>query len=650
MAAEVREGALVSPSAATGQKASTPWYVDSGIMAPANLGTGAKSGTSAGRVPIQANQVRGTRLCHIIVPGQRVVQLRSRVGSIESQSGLESPGGHKWSSSDFIEAHRLVKLSGMFNFQYCRIPVPTKIRYDRLQSSLGQVLSFKEKRTLDLLQFGMPLDCDPNFGVRKVQKNHSSATNFASDIGHYFHDNLESQAILGPFNIPPIPELCFSPLMSVPKDENSRRVIVDFSFPPGKSVNDGICKSAYLDFEVEFSLPSVNSMVGRLNALGPGCLLYKRDLKSAFRQFSIDPGDYGFTGLAWEDKFYLDTRLAMGLRSAAFCCQAVTEMVAKIFNRRFHVLVYLDDFGGAELPESAYEAFNSLGKSLEFFGLEESPSKAVPPTTSMDWLGSCFDTVQWTMAIKPSKLQQLLDMLPMVLGRSRVRKKTLQKVLGNLVWASTVLRAGRIFFNRLLMLLRKIKRPSHSIYFSREAKKDILWWIHALRAGQGKCAIPPSVWTPLLDFSTDASLQGFGMVWGSRAIAGIFTLEFEDLDINAKELLAVMSGIKHWFAELANTRVRIFTDNQVCVSLLNSGFTRSPFLNKCLREIQFYLASYNIEIKAEYVASKENVFADVCSRAFSSEVHFNNFNKLLSERILILDFLLYQTFEFDCDW
>ena len=51
---------------------------------------------------------------------------------------------------------------------------------------------------------------------------------------------------------------------------------MDFSFPPGKSVNDGIPKDTYLEFEVEFSLPSVNSMVDRLNELGIGCLLYKR--------------------------------------------------------------------------------------------------------------------------------------------------------------------------------------------------------------------------------------------------------------------------------------------------------------------------------------------------------------------------------------
>ena len=64
--------------------------------------------------------------------------------------------------------------------------------------------------------------------------------------------------------------------MSVPKEETKRRIIVDFFFPPGKSVNDGIPKDAYLDFEVEFCLPSVKSMIDCVNDLGPGFLLYKR--------------------------------------------------------------------------------------------------------------------------------------------------------------------------------------------------------------------------------------------------------------------------------------------------------------------------------------------------------------------------------------
>ena len=293
----------------------------------------------------------------------------------------------------------------------------------------------------------MPLDCEVSFGVKKPQKNHFSALCFKKDVGDYFYKGVQSKAMLGPFKISPIPDLCYSPLMTVPK-KSLRRVIVDFSFPSGKAVNDGISKNTYLKFEVDFSLPSVKSMVDRLNDLGRGALLYKRDLKGAFRQFNVDPGDYRFTGLCWNGDTYIDTRLAMGLRSAAYCCQSVTEIVAKIARRNAFVLVYLDDFGGAEKADMAYDSFNHLGWLLDYFGLEEARDKAVPPSTKMDWLGITFDTVEWTMALKPGKLQELLGWLPKLLTYRRVKKVLLQKILGNLVWASAVVRAGTIFFNR----------------------------------------------------------------------------------------------------------------------------------------------------------------------------------------------------------
>ena len=63
--------------------------------------------------------------------------------------------------------------------------------------------------------------------------------------------------------------------------------------------------------------------------------------------------------------------------------------------------------------------------------------------------------------------------------------------------------------------------------------------------------------------------------------------------------------------------------------------------------MQFFLAEFNIEIKAEYIPSKENVLADLCSRAFSSDLHFVNFNKLLKNGTLKLENVWYNKFDFE---
>ena len=88
-------------------------------------------------------------------------------------------------------------------------------------------------------------------------------------------------------------------------------------------------------------------------------------------------------------------------------------------------------------------------------------------------------------------------------------------------------------------------------------------------------------------------------------------------------------------------------DNQACMALLNYGITKSPFLASCLREIQQFLAKFNIEIISEYIPSKHNFLADICSRAFTSDKYFNNFNSLLVDKTLVLEIFCYDKFVFE---
>ena len=61
------------------------------------------------------------------------------------------------------------------------------------------------------------------------------------------------------------------------------------------------------------------------------------------------------------------------------------------------------------------------------------------------------------------------------------------------------------------------------------------------------------------------------------------------------------------------------------------------------------LAKYNIELRAEYIPSKDNCLADLCSRAFTNDTFYNNFNKLLQDEVLILENCDYNLFAFDLD-
>ena len=117
---------------------------------------------------------------------------------------------------------------------------------------------------------------------------------------------------------------------------------------------------------------------------GLGCLLYKRDLKQAYRQIFVDPGDIHMLGYSFKGHVFFDQVLPMGLRSACQACQRVTNAVAHISAQAgFKIVNYIDDMAGAEVPGRAMLAFESLAAILHMLGLQESIQKASPPNTNM---------------------------------------------------------------------------------------------------------------------------------------------------------------------------------------------------------------------------------------------------------------------------
>ena len=98
-----------------------------------------------------------------------------------------------------------------------------------------------DTQLLLLLKYGFPLDFDDNCPLESVDKNHTSGIQFADDIQAYLSEEKSFGAILGPFKGPPISNLHISPFLTREKPGvPHRRVIVDLSFPHGRSVNDGV--------------------------------------------------------------------------------------------------------------------------------------------------------------------------------------------------------------------------------------------------------------------------------------------------------------------------------------------------------------------------------------------------------------------------
>ena len=87
--------------------------------------------------------------------------------------------------------------------------------------------------------------------------------------------------MIGPFDDLPI-KAHISPSMTREKqDSDTRRTIMDISWPSGCSVNGGVQGGTYFGTTFDLHYPSVDDLVNRLNTLGPSAKIFKANFALA---------------------------------------------------------------------------------------------------------------------------------------------------------------------------------------------------------------------------------------------------------------------------------------------------------------------------------------------------------------------------------
>jgi len=262
-----------------------------------------------------------------------------------------------------------------------------------------------------------------------------------------------------PFPAPSL--LQTSPLQTVPKDDCKRRVFLDLSFPPGASVNDGISKDSFLDEPFSLSLSRLADFADLIIAKGPGCLLFKKDLKRAHRRIPVDPRDYNLLGYHWNDFLYFDLVPPFGLPSPTLACQRTTNAIAHIFCSVYQCVNYIDDFGGVESSHGdAFEAFQDLEALFDRLGLEDSLEKDCLPSTRMVLLGLIYDTVSMTLEVPDEKLSRAFALIRLWLSSPRYIKSDLQSLIEKLSYICACISPGKIFMQRMPSDLRRLPHKS----------------------------------------------------------------------------------------------------------------------------------------------------------------------------------------------
>ena len=524
-----------------------------------------------------------------------------------------------------IEAHKIVRNSAMPNFMGVRIPVDSQLNINAWRLYLAQ---YWDKQIVDLLQYGFPLDFDRSRLLQSTYVNHSSALKFPDHVQNYIQTEKQYEAILGPFH--ELPFQCHvSPFLTRDKpNSNNRRVILDLSFPKGRSVNDGVQKDIYLNTYFELNYPSVDTVINRLRNLGTEALLYKVDISRAFRHIRIDPGDLDLLGLK-HNQYFIDRTLPFGFRHGSVFFQRCTDAVRYIMKNTFqfpHLYNYIDDLIYTGLPQHIYRSYDTLIALLQELGLEISQSKLVAPTTTAICLGIEIDNINRTLKVPTDKLLEIQQICKKFACKTRVTKNQLQSLLGSLLYITKCVKPARFFLNRMLQLLRDHTDKS-VILLNSAFHRDLNWFNTFLLQFNGVTFFdykPPHHTVYL-----DACLTGFGAVFANKVYALPIPLAFKNYTIVHLEILNIVVAIKIWGDTWKNQVIDIQCDNMAVVEVLRSGRARDSILATCARNIWLLTAIFNIQLTVTHIPGAQNEVADLLSRWQGTDTQINKLSSYI---------------------
>ena len=424
--------------------------------------------------------------------------------------------------------------------------------------------------------------------------------------------------MLGPLPTCSIPNIQINRIGVIPKKSSPGkwRLITDLSFPPGRSVNDGISKE-----HTSLSYIKVDQIANKVVQLGKGTQLSKMDIEEAYRLVPIHPDDKHLLGIKWDNHMYVDITLPFGLRSAPIIFTALTDALQWILERRgvSHVAHYLDDYVTLGAPESGECLANhqTIFQVCQELGIPLAPHKTVGPTTCLIFLGIEIDTTRMELRLPHEKLSRLLELLQEWQFKKACTRESLESLLGHLNHACQVVKPGRSFIGRLITILTQAKHSHHRmIRINNEARSDIRWWLLFIQSWNGVSMLRDQKRShPDHQIWSDASGSwGAGAIWLTHwfQLQWPATLQAEQIAI--KELIPITLSCALWGSHWKGMTIQAHCDNDAVVAIINSGYTREPFLMHLLRCIFFISAKSDFTIFATHIPGHLNTVADAVSR------------------------------------
>ena len=451
-----------------------------------------------------------------------------------------------------------------------------------------------------------------------ARNNNKSARENPTEVTKAIIKELSRGHTAGPFPSPPFPVNHISPLGAAPKPDGSCRLVLDLSQPEGLSVNDNIDKLEFPTVYTHFD--KATDMIRRL---GKGCLLSKIDIKHAYRILPVRMEDWPLLVYQWDNQYYVDLVLPFGGRSSSSIFTSFADLLCWILNQKqdLNAIHYSDDYLLASPPEPPMQAQSDLTtfkSTFKTLGVPIAEDKLVGPTTNLTFIGIAINTDDFLVSIPSEKIQEVVSQMPRWCSRRTCTQVELQSLVGKLQFFSKVIRPGRIFTRRLIDLIYTVRRPTHHVTLTKHAKEDIHWWCELLHSWNQASIIPATlrIYSTDIKLYTDAAKTiGFGAVLGNSWIQAAWPTAWLEVDINFKELFAIVAAAFTWGHEWRGRRIVFITDNKPITQIWAAGTTPVPSLMSLIRKLFIFAASNNILFSFKHILGHFNTAADALSRS-----------------------------------
>ncbi|XP_069595134.1 uncharacterized protein [Ranitomeya imitator] len=431
----------------------------------------------------------------------------------------------------------------------------------------------------------------------------------------------------GPFNFPPFPNLRVSPLGIVPKKESGKyRLIHHLSYPKGMSVNDGIPSD-----ETAVTYISFDKAVDLVRNAGPGALMAKSDIESAFRLLPVHPDCHHLLGAKFENLYYYDTCLPMGCSISCFYFELFStflEWVARKITRLTAITHYFDDFlivgpAGSDVCAAALAQFKD---AMAQFGVPLSPEKTIGPVPVITFLGIEIDSVAMEFRLPKEKIDKLLDLISGCISVGKVTLTQMQSLLGSLNFACRVMPAGRIFSRRLMIATRGVKQRHHRIRITAHLRSDLNTWKLFLSDYNGRTCFQETECSNVdMDlFFAASSNTGFRVRFGNKLCASSWPAFWVSREWNVEatliELVPVAVAMDILGPQLANKRIRLHLQSIGGAHAINYLASPSPQVLDLIRFIVLKCLTFNVWLKANALTVSNESVSGVLTGFYSQDL------------------------------